>query len=81
MLRRNICLLQQIISEGTRTFEKGKSFTIKSLAANKVPNRIAIRVNFCHFLQTQKFILTTYLLTTNDNFLEKSCPSYQMQFL
>jgi hypothetical protein len=40
MLRRNICLLQQIISERTRLFEKGKSFTIKSPAANKVPNRI-----------------------------------------
>jgi hypothetical protein len=31
-----------IISERTRLFEKGKSFTFKSPAANKVPNRIAL---------------------------------------
>jgi len=52
MLRRNVCLLQQIISEGTRTFEKGKSFTIKSLAANKVPNRIAKIVHFLTLFYT-----------------------------
>jgi hypothetical protein len=46
MLRRNNWLLQQIISEGTRTFEKGKYFTTKSPAANKVPNRIEILADF-----------------------------------
>jgi hypothetical protein len=61
MLRRNVCLLQQIISEGTRTFEKGKSFTIKSLAANKVPNRIALSNTFLHFFTKKVGFLTPLL--------------------
>ena len=67
-----ICEPCQKIIFFVKKYKKKCSFFAKNV------KKCSIRVSFCHFLHTPKFVLTPYLLTTNDNFPENYCPSCQI---